>query len=53
MVAASAAPGKGAGDRCRQRKEETLATHRVEPVPRELDKALDEIVQSARRNLGQ
>lgn len=36
-------------DRCRERKESILRTHRPEPIPDELDKALNEIVASARR----
>jgi len=38
-------------DRCRARKAELLAGHRVEPVGPELAKALDEIIASARRHL--
>jgi trimethylamine--corrinoid protein Co-methyltransferase len=38
-------------DRCRTRKEEILARHVPEPVPPELDRALDEIVAAARREL--
>jgi len=38
--------------RCRARKEEILAGHRSPPVPAELEKALDEIVSAARRELG-
>lgn len=36
-------------DRCRRRKEEVLATHRPEPVTKELDRALTEIVGAARK----
>jgi len=38
-------------DQCRARKEEILSKHKVEPVSAELDKALNEIVASAKRNL--
>jgi len=43
--------GEGAEDRCRRRKEQILATHRVEPVSRELDQAIGEVVRAARRDL--
>ena len=38
--------------RCRQRKEEIFRTHRPEPVSEDLDRALDEITEAARRDLG-
>jgi len=38
-------------DRCRSRKQEILASHQVEPVSAEVDKALAEIVSAARREL--
>jgi trimethylamine---corrinoid protein Co-methyltransferase len=38
-------------DRCRSRKEDLLAHHVPEPLPPELDRALDEIVAAARREL--
>lgn len=38
-------------ERCRQRKEEILATHKPEPISDELERALDEIVAAARRHL--
>lgn len=41
----------GLEDRCREKKEHLLTTHEVEPVPKDLDRALDEIVASARRHL--
>jgi trimethylamine--corrinoid protein Co-methyltransferase len=44
----------GAADtesRCRQLKEHILATHQPEPVPPDLDRELERIVQAARREL--
>ena len=41
----------GAEDRCRARKEKILATAETEPVSSELDRALEDILSSARRNL--
>jgi len=44
----------GASDteqRCRLRRDEILSTHTVEPVSRELEKALDEIIAAADREL--
>ncbi len=38
-------------DRCRERKEHILRTHQPEPVSPELDRALGEIVASARKSL--
>ena len=38
-------------ERCRQRKEEILATHQVPPVPQDLDRELERILASARREL--
>jgi len=38
-------------DRCRSRKEHILATHEVEPLEPELDRALDEIVSAAQAEL--
>ena len=38
-------------ERCRQRKEQILAGHRPEPVSPELERALNEIVTAARREL--
>jgi trimethylamine--corrinoid protein Co-methyltransferase len=38
-------------DRCRRRKQEILSAHQVEPISPELDRALKDIVRSARRNL--
>jgi trimethylamine--corrinoid protein Co-methyltransferase len=39
-------------ERCRQRKEDILRTHQPEPVSPELDRALEEIVDAAKRELG-
>ena len=39
-------------DRCRQRKEDILRTHQPEPVSPELERALEEIVDAAKRELG-
>jgi len=41
----------GTEERCRQRKEEILATHRPQPIADDLARALDAIVASARRHL--
>ncbi len=44
----------GAGsleERCRERKQEILAGHRVEPVSAELERSLNEIVAAARKEL--
>jgi trimethylamine--corrinoid protein Co-methyltransferase len=38
-------------DRCRERKEEILRSHQPEPLSDDLDRALDEIVSAARREL--
>lgn len=38
-------------ERCRQRKVEILATHEPDPISDELERALDEIVAAARRDL--
>ncbi|MFC1537251.1 trimethylamine methyltransferase family protein [Gemmatimonadota bacterium] len=38
-------------DRCRSRKEDILASHTVEPVSPELERALDEIVDAAKNEL--
>jgi len=38
-------------DRCRDRKEEILSTHSVEPVSDEFGKALDQTVAASRRQL--
>ena len=38
-------------ERCRQRKEEILATHQIAPVPQDLDRELERILASARREL--
>jgi trimethylamine--corrinoid protein Co-methyltransferase len=38
-------------DRCRQRRQELLATHEVEPLPEDLDRALSDIVAAAEREL--
>jgi trimethylamine--corrinoid protein Co-methyltransferase len=38
-------------ERCRQRKEEILATHEPEPISEDLSRALDEVVGAARRHL--
>jgi len=38
-------------ERCRRRKEEILAEHTPEPLPAELERALDEITAAARREL--
>lgn len=38
-------------ERCRQRKEEVLAGHQPEPISADLERALDEIVEAARREL--
>jgi trimethylamine--corrinoid protein Co-methyltransferase len=38
-------------ERCRQRKEEILATHEPEPIPEDLSRALDEVVDAAKRHL--
>ena len=38
-------------ERCRERKEQVLATHASEPISAELEKALDETVARARREL--
>jgi len=43
--------GPSTEERCRQRKEQILRTHRPEPVSAELKQALDEIVKAARREL--
>jgi trimethylamine:corrinoid methyltransferase-like protein len=37
--------------RCRERKHEILRTHVPEPISPELERALDEIVEAARRAL--
>ena len=37
--------------RCRERKQHLLATHRVEPIDDDLDRELDKIVAAARRHL--
>jgi len=39
-------------DRCRQKKEEILKNHKPEPVSSALDKALTEIVNEAKKDLG-
>lgn len=39
-------------DRCREQKEHLLKTHTVEPVSKDLDKTLDQIVRAARKDLG-
>jgi trimethylamine--corrinoid protein Co-methyltransferase len=39
-------------ERCRQRKERILATHAPEPLPPELENALQDIVARAKRELG-
>lgn len=39
-------------ERCRQRKQEILDTHEPEPMSRELEQTLDEIVLSAKRSTG-
>ena len=41
----------GMEERCREKKEHLLKTHEVEPVPPDLDRALDEIIAAARCNL--
>ena len=41
----------GMEERCRRRKEEILAERQPEPLPRELEKTLDEIVTAAKREL--
>jgi len=38
-------------ERCREKKEHLLASHEVEPVSKELHRALDEIVAAAKRDL--
>jgi len=38
-------------ERCRQRKEEILATHEPEPISEDLSRALDEVVGAAKRHL--
>ncbi|HUU27982.1 MAG TPA: trimethylamine methyltransferase family protein [archaeon] len=38
-------------ERCRERKEEIITSHEPEPVQPDLDRALDEIVSSAKREL--
>jgi trimethylamine--corrinoid protein Co-methyltransferase len=38
-------------DRCRQSKERMLSTHRPEPIPAELERELDRVVEAARRDL--
>ena len=38
-------------ERCRRRKEEILRAHVVEPLAPEVERALDEIVAAARRDL--
>jgi len=42
---------KGLAERCRERKEKIFSRHRPEPVSAELDRALDEIVAAAKREL--
>ena len=42
---------KNMAERCRQRKEEILRTHRPEPLTPELERGLNEIAASAKRNL--
>ena len=37
--------------RCRERREQILRTHVPEPIPRDLERALDEIVAAAKRHL--
>jgi trimethylamine--corrinoid protein Co-methyltransferase len=39
--------------RCRERRDEILRTHEIEPVAPELDRELDRIVASAKRELGE
>jgi len=38
-------------ERCRHRKEELLGTHTPEPIPKDLDRALNEIVAEAKKEL--
>ena len=38
-------------DRCRERKQDILRTHTPDPVPAELERALDEIVAQAKKDL--
>ncbi len=38
--------------RCRERKEHILATHRPEPMPKDLDKAFNKVVAGAKKELG-
>jgi trimethylamine---corrinoid protein Co-methyltransferase len=38
-------------DRCRQSKEHILRTHQPEPIPPELERALADVVEAARRDL--
>jgi trimethylamine--corrinoid protein Co-methyltransferase len=38
-------------ERCRQRKEEILATHEPEPISEDLSRTLDEVVRASRRHL--
>ena len=38
-------------DRCRERKEQLLATHEPEPISPDLDRALTEIVAAAKKDL--
>jgi len=38
-------------DRCRQRKEQILAKHQGEPMDRDVERAVDDIVAAARRHL--
>ncbi|MEK6647534.1 MAG: trimethylamine methyltransferase family protein [Candidatus Firestonebacteria bacterium] len=42
---------KSMEERCRQRKEEILVTHSVEPIAKDLEKKLDDIVAHARQEL--
>ncbi len=43
---------KSTEQRCRERRDEILRTHEIEPVAPELDRELDRIVAAAKRELG-
>jgi len=43
---------KTTGERAREKAKEILATHEPEPLDKDIIKQLDEIIDSARRNLG-
>ena len=47
------AGAKSSEQRCRQRREEILATHQPEPITENLAKAIDEVVAAARKELNE